>query len=61
VGGVNTYDRPGFITVPNSEAIEKENDLNWQWDDTLEIRLNLFFQQSGHAFEQHFTVRRVRK
>jgi hypothetical protein len=61
MGGVNNYDRPGFITVPNSEAIEKENDLNWQWDDTLEIRLNLFFQQSGHAFEQHFTVRRVRK
>jgi len=60
-GAVNNYDRPGFITLPDTNAAMEGNDPNWQWDDTLDIRLNLFFQQDGHPFEQHFSVSRVRK
>jgi hypothetical protein len=58
---VNPYDRPGVIAVPNIQSGSQENDQNWQWDDELDIHLNLFFDQGSHQFERHFSIRRVRK
>ena len=58
---VGPYDRPGFIPVPDIVTGPDENNFNWQWDDELDIQLNLFFRQDGLQFEQHFSVRRVRK
>jgi hypothetical protein len=58
---VSPYDRPGFIAVPDIQSGSRDNDQNWQWDDELDIHLNLFFDQDGHQFEQHFSIRRLRK
>jgi hypothetical protein len=58
---VDPYDRPGFIAIPDIQSGSQENDQNWQWDDELDIHLNLFFDQGGHQFERHFSIRRVRK
>jgi len=58
---VGPYDRPGFIPVPDIVTGPDENNFNWQWDDELDIQLNLFFRQDDLRFEQHFSIRRVRK
>jgi hypothetical protein len=58
---VGPYDRPGFISVPGALTSTDKVDPNWQWDDALEVQLNLVFEQNGHEFEQHFSFRRVRK
>jgi hypothetical protein len=57
---INPYDQPGFITVPNAQ-FESGPDQPWQWDDELYIQVNLYFNREGHPFEQHFSIRRVRK
>jgi hypothetical protein len=58
---VSPYDRPGFIPVPDITTAQGEDNSTWQWDDELDIQLNLFFEQAGHPFERHFSIRRVRK
>jgi hypothetical protein len=58
---VDPYDRPGFIAIPDIQSGSQENDQTWQWDDELDIHLNLFFDQGGHQFERHFSIRRLRK
>jgi hypothetical protein len=55
----NPYDQPGFITVPGM-GNDKPSSA-WIWDDGLEIRLDLLFQQGQQPFEQHFVVTKVRK
>jgi hypothetical protein len=55
------YDRPGFISVPGALTNSDKIDPIWQWNDELEVQLNLVFEQNGHQFEQHFSFRRVRK
>lgn len=57
---INPYDRPGFISTGTIEG-PTDRHQTWQWDDELEIQLNLVFQQGGREFEQHFSVRKVRK
>ena len=55
----NPYDQPGFLTIPGTGGgVEPPT---WKWDDGLEIRLDLLFQQGPHSFEQHFVIRKVRK
>jgi hypothetical protein len=64
---LNPYDEPGFIAVPGigqSDSIGSdpgEGLYDWQWDGESEIRLHLFFVQSGRQFEQRFTIHRVKK
>lgn len=59
--GIQPYDRPGFITVPDDWENEESRDATWQWDDGAEIDLNLVYQRGQQQFEQHFSIRRVRK
>jgi hypothetical protein len=58
---INPYDRPGFISVPDASQSEQSRDATWQWDDELEIQLNLVFQRGQQQFQQQFSFRRVRK
>jgi hypothetical protein len=58
---VSPYDRPGFIPIPDILSGPDENNFIWQWDDELDIQLNLFFRQDGLRFEQHFSILRERK
>jgi hypothetical protein len=59
--GVNPYDRPGFIAIPDQPISEETRDVSWQWDDNLEIQLNLVFQRGESQFDQHFSIQRIRK
>jgi len=58
---INPYDRPGFIPIPDSGADSEAGHASWQWDDGMEIQLDLAFEQGEHQFEQHFVFRRIRK
>jgi hypothetical protein len=58
---INPYDRPGFISIPDSGADSEAGGASWQWDDGTEIQVDLAFEQGGHRFEQHFVFRRTRK
>jgi hypothetical protein len=58
---INPYDQPGFIAMPDQNQSQQVRDASWQWDDELEIELNLVFQRNGQQFQQHFSLRRVRK
>ncbi|MGD0766639.1 MAG: hypothetical protein ABSB42_00290 [Tepidisphaeraceae bacterium] len=55
------YDRPGFISIPDSGADSEADRASWQWDDGTEIRVDLTFEQGERQFEQHFVFRRIRK
>ncbi len=57
----NQYDQPGFIGLPDENQTQQARDASWQWDDELEIELNLVFRSGDQQFEQHFSIRRVRK
>lgn len=57
----NPYDQPGFIAIPDENQSQQTSDASWQWDDELEIELNLVFQRGDQRFEQDFSIRRVRK
>jgi len=58
---IDPYDRPGFISIPDTGADSEAAHASWQWDDGMEIRLDLAFERGKHQFEQHFVFRRVRK
>jgi hypothetical protein len=56
----NPNDQPGFLPITGI-ASNATPSSTWTWDDGLEIRLDLLFQQADHPFEQHFVIRKVRK
>jgi hypothetical protein len=58
--GVNPYDRPGFISLPDASA-SGGGDSAWQWVADMNVQINLYFQQNGHAFETHLAVHRELK
>ena len=58
---IDPYDRPGFISIPDSGADSEAGRASWQWDDGTEIRVDLAFEQGERQFEQHFGFRRLRK
>ena len=58
---INPYDRPGFISIPDSGSASEADHASWQWDDGMEIRVDLVFEQGEHQFEQHFVFTRIRK
>jgi hypothetical protein len=60
-GPINPYDRPGFISLPDTGTGSQVQGASWRWDDGMEIQVDLAFQQREHWFEQHFVFTRIRK
>jgi len=58
---VGSYDRSGFIPVPGSDGTGDPYNQHWQWDSGLDVELNLSFEQSGHQFQRHLSLHKMRK
>jgi hypothetical protein len=58
---VGSYDRPGFISVPGSDGAGDPYEQHWQWDSGLDVEVSLSFEQAGHPFQRHLSLRKVRK
>jgi hypothetical protein len=54
-------DRPGIMSLPDEGNESLSNVHSWEWSGETDIEIDLTFVQGKQQFEQHFSIRRVRK